>query len=383
MPDVTSPAAHSAGSTQAGRPGATSEELPPALASMLDAHVAFELERWRSAAVVDDSSGVHEAVQWLRPLPLGAVLSLDTVHAALAQVLDAAPARSHEQAPATREGAAHVVRGVAAAVHAELRTRQEPVADLVPRALFDATVRLATDLDQVRDEILDQVTGSEVYSRLMSHVVYHGVKRWVLTENPVARKVPGASSLVRLGQRGLSAAAPSLERGIDAQLVAFVSATIADTIRDSRTFLVGMVDDGVVDVAAQEVWRTNSATPVAAVAALVSDEQREQMVDVLLTGWGHVRTSAGTRALLADLLDAMWPQVADVPVGDLLDASGLDEDATVRLVSGLFGPTLQLLADNGEAGAWLDARLRPFYRSWAAEMAAGVAPGVASSVPVA
>jgi delta 1-pyrroline-5-carboxylate dehydrogenase len=59
----------------------------------------------------------------------------------------------------------------------------------------------------------------------------------VLTENVIARKVPGASSLVRLGKRGLNAAVPQLEAGVDRQLKTFVQANVSDTLKDSRRYL--------------------------------------------------------------------------------------------------------------------------------------------------
>ena len=42
-------------------------------------------------------------------------------------------------------------------------------------------------------------------------MLYRGVKDYVLTENVLARRIPGASSIVRFGQRGLNTAAPGLE----------------------------------------------------------------------------------------------------------------------------------------------------------------------------
>jgi hypothetical protein len=44
---------------------------------------------------------------------------------------------------------------------------------------------------------------------LISNVLYHGIKGFVLSENVFAQKIPGAASLLKLGQNAMSAASPT------------------------------------------------------------------------------------------------------------------------------------------------------------------------------
>ena len=188
--------------------------------AMRDAHVAYEMSRLTGPGLTESvSEEVESLFAWMSTAPLGEVVDTDALVAAVVRAVREIPDAE------TPGGSEEVTR----ALRAALASSPETVADIVSES--DA-VRWATTLasmDEARDELLTQLTSSGAYSRLVAHVVYYGVKNYLLTENALAKRIPGASSLVRFGQRRLTAAAPGLEQNVDRQLVAFVDASIADT----------------------------------------------------------------------------------------------------------------------------------------------------------
>jgi hypothetical protein len=208
------------------------------------------------------------------------------------------------------------------------------------------------------------VTESTAYTRLVAHVLYHGLKGYVLTENVLARKIPGASSLVRLGQRGLNSAAPRLEANVDRQLTAFVQANVSDTLRESRRYLDATLDEQMLTTMADDTWETNSGRSVASVVAMLDLDDVDALVALGGDALRHLRDSG----LLADVAETVTRDLLQRhggrPAGDLLDALGITEDALAQDATSLLRPVMEHAHATGFLESRIRARLAPFYAAY-------------------
>jgi hypothetical protein len=327
---------------------------------LLQAHVAFELARWSGERSHDALRGEVEAVlEWAWRLPLVDLLP-DDVPALVADTVAALPVTAE-----TVDLAVEVV----AAVDDALADSDLTLADLVQRENVDALVDLLASWEEPRGRAVAAVTSSEAYSRLVAHVLYLGIKAYLLTENVFARRVPGASALVRLGQRGLSSAAPSLEAGVDRQLTGFVQANIADTLAESRRYLDATLDQQTLVSMAAEAWGAVQSRGVAAMTDGVSSDDIDDLV----------RRSA---PLVQDLLDSGLPSLladriarrvldryGDRPAGEVLESLGIERARLADDVTAWAAPALAHAAASGLLEARLRARLEPFYSALPALLA--------------
>lgn len=325
--------------------------------AMLEAHVRFEVDRWHGDGLRRTLGEELDALlSWAGTVALDDVLPYDTV---------ATLARERLADPALQEPLRHMVAAAllagrdAAADSADLT-----VADVLPRAAYDRAVAIGSGLDGVRDELLDQLTSSSVYSELLAHVLYQGVKRYVLQENVVARRVPGASSLLRLGQSAVSSVAPTLERSVDRQLTAFVNANIADTIRDSRSYLESALDRDVVRRATDAVWDDNAVTTFDELARLTGDADAAALADVVAEVVAAVVPSELAARTVEAALGRVYDAHGDRPVADLLDAAGVRRDALLADLVAALTPIADSMRDSGFLEQRIRARLEPFYASY-------------------
>jgi hypothetical protein len=210
------------------------------------------------------------------------------------------------------------------------------------------------------------VTTSKAYSRLVAHVVYQGVKSYVLTENALAKKIPGASSLVRLGQRGITAAAPSLEQNVDRQLIAFVDANIADTIRDSRRFIDSMMNPDTVATMAGDAWTGASDRPVASLADLLTDDELQTLSELAWRQWQSLSETDLVRQLIAEAVAGFFAAHGARPVSEVLADLGIDAEVVVQAVLPVALTGVQHAADSGYLEDRVRDRLAAFYESYEA-----------------
>jgi hypothetical protein len=329
---------------------------------MLEAHVTFELAAWTGEAGTDAlATEVAAALDWLADLRLAEVVSPSAVGAAV------------DALPVTDELVELVAQVLLAGRRAEVES-PVTVGDVVRREDVDAVAAWVVDAEELRGRAVTAVTTSEAYTRLVAHVLYHGVKSYVLTENVFARKIPGASSLVRLGQRGLNAAAPQLEAGVDRQLTAFVQANVADTLKESRRYLDRTLDAAMLTTMVEDAWRSVRDGTVGELADAVPADDLRSAVRLL----GPMVRQAGEAGLLAEVAEAgtaaLLEQHGDRPVADLLADLGLSRDLLVEHVVALAGPVLERAVSTGLLEARIRSRLQPFY-----EALPTLVPGVAPS----
>jgi hypothetical protein len=320
---------------------------------MLEAHVQFELDRWRGERLDETLRAEVDAVlDWLQTARLADLAPPDTTPLAVAALVD--------ELPVTDE-LLDLVAEVAVAVDEAVRGQDATLGDLVTSEDVDGLVDVLAGMDDARSEVLSALTESEAYTRLVAHVLYHGLKAYALTENVFARKIPGASSLVRLGQRGLSSAAPRLEANVDRQLTAFVQANIADTLRESRRYLDATLDEQMLRTTAQDLWESLSTRTLGQVAEPVAPQDVGALT--LLGGHAYRRAvdSGVVAAVVAQVLGALLERHGERAVGEVLDDLGITPDLLAEHVTALLRPGFAHAETTGLLEDRLRAHLGPFY----------------------
>ncbi|MGA8047977.1 MAG: hypothetical protein WCA30_17085 [Dermatophilaceae bacterium] len=345
------------------RPAATpaSPHLAPTRAALLEAHVRFELERWSgeglAAAVREEVDALYA---WLGSVRLADLAPAEPVAASIASLV--------EQVPVTDETAAVLAELVTTTLHA-LADTDLRVRDLARREDVLAVAGAAARLDRLRAELIGALTASTAYRRLVAHVLYRGVKDYVLTENVLARRIPGASSLVRFGQRGLNTAAPGLEQAVDRQLSAFVEANIAETLRESRRYLEATLDARMVRVLAEEAWGQLAPRRVSDLATLADDEDLERLSAELVALLDHTLRSGRLTPLVESAVRELLTRHADDRPADLLRDLGLGREEVTEELTRLVTPLMEQPAVQTFVEERVRARLTAFYASDACPVA--------------
>jgi hypothetical protein len=327
----------------------------PADDAMLDAHVQFEMGRLTGDGLEETvRDEVGALMDWLAGVTLAELADPQTVTS-----VAVTSART-----ITGDEMAQHLCDLLVTARATLGESGETVRDVLDRDEATEWARAVAGMDNARNALMEQVTTSKAYTRLVAHVVYHGVKGYLLTENVLAKRIPGASSLVRLGQRGIGAAAPNLEKNVDKQLIAFVDANIADTVRDSQRFLDAMLDEELVVTMAQQAWDGAADRPVAGGADLVSDDDLATIAGLAWSQWLTLRETDLVADLVGDAVAGFFAEHGDRPVADVLAELGVDADTVVDAVLPLAVPAAQHAADAGYLEARVRARLKAFYDSY-------------------
>lgn len=329
---------------------------------MLEAHVQFELGRLTGEALAESfRAEVAASFAWLNNVRLADVAPAQSMADATEQLV--------VDLPPTPE-LVDLIAEVVAAGHGVLLDEDRPISQVLRRDDFDAVFSTFAGMDDVWGELIDVIAASQAYARLVSHVLYHGLKAYVLTENLFARKIPGASSLVRLGQRGLTSAAPGFEAGVDRHLMAFVAANIADTLGESQRYLRTLLDQEMLSAVATEAWQANADRTVASGAALVQPDAAVELAALAGDVWEGLQQSGLLGEIVRVVVDTLLQGHGDRVVGELLAELGLTEDVVADTVISVVAPSLEHARETGLLEERIRLRLQPFYASYTPPVAA-------------
>ncbi|GAA3601393.1 hypothetical protein GCM10022199_01040 [Marihabitans asiaticum] len=324
-------------------------------AQLLEAHVAFEMARWTGDRL-DESVAEHAGAvrRWLDGVTAAEVAPAEATAGTLGRVV-----AGLDLSDALLEAVADVV----AAGHEVLTTFDAPVGEIVDGDDYDALVGLLADDRSVRDAVIAAVTASKGYRKLVSHVLYQGVKGYLLTENVVARKLPGASTLVKFGQKTMSAAAPNLEASVDRRITAFVEANLSETLRESRRYLEATLTPELLTEMADEVWTTLADRPVGEIVGVADPEGTREVVVAL----GPVVRRWRDEGVIAEVVESVAVEAlkehADRSVGELLEEWGVELETVVADAVELLRPSLEYAHASGFLEERIRAHLEPFYSS--------------------
>lgn len=329
------------------------------LARLFEAHVRYEVHRWRGGAALHDTVAheVAAAFDWLETTSLRELVPVERAQAwARGVVVDE---------PLTDAFFAEIEGAIGAARQALLR-EGSPLSAVLSRERCDDLVSSAVGLRRLRREVVGQLTESAVYAKLISHVLYHGVKSYVLTENAVVRRVPGASSLLRMGQSAVRSATPNLEAGIDRRLVAFVGSNVADTVHESRQFLEELLDDAMLRTVAEEIWAVNGPRAIGELAAVLEEKSIGDFMAATAQVWPTIRSSAVVNAVIDAVVERFYASHGNVPVGDLLADLGITKGRATDALATVAAQLVPAARDSGQLEAYVRRRLEAFYSSYSA-----------------
>ena len=323
---------------------------------LLEAHVRFELERLRGEKLAATlAEEVADVFAWLGRVRLAEVVSA-------AQVVDWIK-RNVIERPLSPELVGEIRENVLFA-HEFLKNDDARVAALLPRKLFEQLVNNVSGLDDLRREITHQLITSSVYGALISNVLYRGIKAFVLTENALAKNIPGASSLLRMGQNALNAGAPTLGKSIDKQLLAFISANVQETIRDSEAFLNTTLDASLMRTWGAEVWAANADKEMAELADFIDAASMETMVQIAVDFWLHLRATPLFAELTEGLVRNFFRTHGEKDVRAWLAAMGVTQAIVTHEATLLAGPVVATALQSGFAEKSIRRRLDAFYSAY-------------------
>lgn len=329
--------------------------------ALLDAHTRHVVQQLTGpalAGVLDDETAVFW--DWLAARPVSAII--DEV-----RVRDFLLRNVFEITPSERL-LAQIGTLSARALTSPLN-KQTRLEELLNAREYDLIVDRLIALEDVRREIVHAVMQNPSVTQLVSDLVYNGVKNYLMEDGGLAKKVPGMSSLMKMGKGMMERV--GADDALEGALKSYVKRNTRATMEMSEKLVNHALETPKLKSVSRQFWQQIKSAPLDRVTRYVEADDVQDVVVIGSTVWNHFRQTSYARELLNELVHAWFEQWGGDPASTALESIGLDKARLQGEVKLLLTPLAAELEKGGHLEARVRLHLEVFYSSAAATAALG------------
>lgn len=330
---------------------------PPLAEALLEAHVAFML---------DQLEGPHLDALMQDELDAGLAIAgrLKLDDAVQAQsVKDSIQAFAVDLELAG--GIPELVGDIARELHGAKILRHTTLGELLPDARFNEMLDKALEMKPLRERLIHTLVSTPQYRALASNLIYEGITRYLGAQS-VARRVPGASSVFKLGKAVINRAAPDLEATLEEGLRRQIRASVKATALASERLLRDNLTDERLRVAVTTIWQELKPIKVSALLKDISPLDFEEWFVIGYEYWRELRRTEIYSSLIYAGVDRFFASYGERTLADLLDDIGITRELMLAEARRYGPPAIRALRRGGHLQAFIHRNLARFYHSEAA-----------------
>ncbi len=310
-----------------------SEQTQSGAVKLQEAHVRFLLSRLQAegleATIERELAAVFE---WGSSVSLNDVIDRELLVTTVMRLV--------EHAPFNQELRNIVVKGVVTGIQSELNDGTN-IKALVPKAEYDKAVSHFAQFEKLRMDVVRLVLESPMYSELITDVLYHGIKDYVMTENMVVKKVPGVSALMKAGAKQLNKAMPKLEAAAEGTIKKFITGNLRSSVELSERVLNNALSEGNIKTIADHFWTTVSEKDFSKFKGYVSEQDIDETIAIGDGLWSELRSAEYLHNMIEKIILHVLDENGNKPLAELVNEIGYTQDYLAselkQILPGLLG----------------------------------------------
>lgn len=329
-------------------------QMSPLASELFEKHVAFELAAWSGPLAPKQLERLLESLyDYVAQRSLEQVLpEAEALRLAREILLRGNPPKAAEDLG--REILLTFLEG--------LEGRPELVSEIVGREAFLELVEVVIRHEGLRVEVVHALVNNQVFGMLIAEVLYTGIQDFA-KDNKLAQSIPGAQSLLKLGQNFLNQTVPGLGEGFERNVKEFIRNNADRMARSSEEFLNRSLKPDVLRDAAAKLWDDNQERSVRELVALLREGSSlgyEKPAAKIAQAFRESSLASG----IVDLaVRACYGKLAALSLGEIAGIVGLEREVALSELQRAGTLWLSLAREGGFLENQLRARLSDFYQS--------------------
>lgn len=317
---------------------------------LLDTHTAFQKERLLGSDLHEDIAlHLDTTLKHAKKIKLNDVVSSDMVKATVHKyAIDMQPG------PGIPEIVAHVARKL----YNDPAHDQTLIKDIISDDAFSDILSKAADLDDLRNQVISEAIRNPVYVDLITEVLYHGIRDFI-AQNPLAKKIPGAQSMMKLGKSVMDKASPNMEESV----TKFIRKNIQSTLQQSEKFLQRNLSSENIKQVATDIWDKVKFENLGAARQFISEEDIEDIFVITYEYWRILRKTEYYRSMLDSGVDFFFDRYGKKTLSSMLEDIGITRDMMFDDAIHYAPYAIEALDKKGLLEEIIRNQLSPFYQS--------------------
>ncbi len=321
----------------------------------LEAHVEHELNRFKDECykqtIEEEVSAVFE---WVKKIKLKDVITPEQILGIIRRNVVELPV-----AGGVTELAGEMSQKVLASRH----NKKTSLEDIFARKQYDDIVDKVGSLEKARKDLIHRVVNSPVYSQQISEVLFTGIKEYLLAENIFAKKVPGVSSLIKVGKFAVNKTMHSLEVAIENKVKGYIESNLGNTIKRSERSLNEYFNKSQIVDAGEEIWESIAKTKLSEYFNTIESNDMEDFIIIGYDFWLHFRKTPYFKGIYTELVKYFFKKYGDRELDVILEDVGVTREMVIGELIEIVSPGIEKALEIGYLEERIRARLESFYLS--------------------
>ena len=322
---------------------------------LFEAHVAHELTRFKNNGYKQTiEEEVSAAFDWAQTIKLKDVVTAQQIIGIIDRNVVALPV-----AGGVTELAGEMSQKVLASRH----NKKTALQDIFPRKQYDDIVDKVVGLEDLRNDLIRRFVTSSLYTQQISEVLFTGIKEYMLTENIIARKVPGVSALVNAGRYTVNKIIPSIEAAMENRVKRYIESNLENTILRSEKSLIRFFDETRIVDTAEKIWESESKKKLSEYFSLIDPNDLEDFIIIGYEFWLHFRKTPYFKGIYTELVKYFFKKYGDKELDVILEDVGVTRKMVIQELVEVLSPAIDKALSTGYLEKRIRERLASFYLS--------------------
>lgn len=233
--------------------------------------------------------------------------------------------------------------------------------DIFPQAIYDQFAEKAATMDNVRRRVIHRAVHNTAYSRMVCDAIITVVQEYVISDIPIARKIPGFNLLMGIGRGTAKMALPGLWSAIEDTFRDFIEKRVDFILARSESFLLSFLSEERMMEISDEAWKEASGKTLAEHFSALYPADLDELIVVGYEFWLNFRETPYFVTLVDELVAYFFEKYGDREVDLLVEDIGVTREMVVQEVVEFSVLIVKKVVSTGLLEERLRAHLTPFF----------------------
>jgi len=239
--------------------------------------------------------------------------------------------------------------------------------EILSKELYNDFLQNTLGIEDLRNEIINHVVSSTIFSMLITETLYGGIKAFVVSDNLIMKKVPGASSLLNAYKGFLSKTTFGLSDNItghiDQQIKKFVKAYIENQLKKSEQFLINAFDEEMIQKSGEEIWSKSGKYNSHSIAGFIDKGHIDSLAQNVRDFWSVFRQSSIFSEISKTLIEYFFQKYGEKRICRLLEDFGITSKIIIHELEETALPIIENEIVQNYLEKRIKVRLQRFYNN--------------------
>jgi len=328
------------------------------LSKLLEAHVKFELDSLAGDGhkkIIEEE--LTAAFNRFNKMTLQDIVTPEQIINLIRRIVVEAPVAG---------GITELAGEMSRKVLTSLQNQQTLFEDIFAQKQFDDIIDKAAILIKVRNEVINRVMNSQTYYKLISNILYTGIKEYSLTESIFHIQVPVISALLKKGKTAFGKIMPLLsilDAFLENKLKNYIEKNNDKIIEYSKKLLVEFLDVNQILETGDEIWESIARHPLSEYFNSIDDNDMEDFIIIGFDFWFHFRKTQYFEGIYKELVNYFFEKYGNEYLDVLMEDIGVTKEMIINEVIEIVTPAINELLSDGYLEERIKARLSAYYNS--------------------